>query len=300
MEYSAISSISTDKIMPRDKASKTCAPGIKFMSGSCIDLPILVEMVNAYNKVNDDKIKVHSRLETLNPKKYKKFLLKQIKKRYDNVCKSQLCWTQQDFIDEMNNKMKDELLKYTFRPEGPKGKFEWLNTTHLNEVMEQYEKIHPEFKFLGAVPMDFDKLPSLGIKNLNFKELYDKGVKKLGIIFNLDEHWQSGSHWVAAFANLESGDAYYSDSYGIAPEPPIRALLRRIGKFCENELGIKANAVHNKTRHQYGDSECGMYSLNFVISLLEGKKFEDLSNNKIPDDNVNKLRPIFFCNVEFK
>lgn len=300
MEYSVVSSVSTDKIMPKDKPSKTCAPGIKFMSGSCIDLPILVEMANAYNTVNDDKIKLHSRLETLNPKKYKKYLLRQIKKRYDNVCKTQLCWTKQDFIDQMNDKMKDELLKYTFRPNGPKGKFEWLNTTHLNEVMQQYEKIHSDFKFLGAVPMDFDNLPPLGIKNLNFKELYDKGIKKLGIIFNLDEHWQNGSHWVAAFANLEKGETYYSDSYGIAPEPPIRALLRRIGKFCETELGKKASAIHNKTRHQYGDSECGMYSLNFVISLLEGTKFEELSNDKIPDDKVNKLRPIFFNNVEFK
>jgi hypothetical protein len=295
-----ITSISTDDIMPTDKPSMKCAPAIKFTNGSCIDLPILVEMANAYNKVNDNQIKLHQRLETLNPKKYKKYLLKEIKDRYDNVCDTQLCWTQQDFINKMNKMMKDELLKYTFRPEGPKGKFEWLNTTHLNEVMEQYEKKYKDFKFLGAVPMDFDKLPALGIKELDLKKIYESGIKKLGIIFNLDEHWQSGSHWVAGFADLERGKSFFYDSYGVAPDRRARELLRRFAKFSENEFNIRADSQHNKTRHQYGNSECGMYSLNFILELLDGKEFDEICNRKILDKEVNNLRPIFFHNVEFK
>lgn len=67
----SVSSVNTEDIMPNDKASVKCAPAIKFSSGSCIDLPILVEMANAYNKVNDNTIKLHQRLETLNPKNIK-------------------------------------------------------------------------------------------------------------------------------------------------------------------------------------------------------------------------------------
>ena len=296
----SVSSVNTEDIMPNDKASVKCAPAIKFSSGSCIDLPILVEMANAYNKVNDNTIKLHQRLETLNPKKYKKYLLKEMKVRYDNVCDSQLCWTQQDFIKKMNKMMKDELLKYTFRPEGPKGKFEWLNTTHLNEVMEQYEKKYSDFKFLGAVPMDFDKLPVLGIKDLDLKDLYNKGIKKLGVIFNLDEHWQSGSHWVAGFSDLEKGKSFFYDSYGVAPDKRARELLRRFAKFSQDQFKVRADSRHNKTRHQFGNSECGMYSLNFILELLDGKEFDDICNTKIPDKQVNNLRPVFFHNVEFK
>ena len=295
-----IENINTEEILPNDKASVKCAPAIKFSGGSCIDLPILVEMVNAYNKVNDNKIKLHDRLETLNPKKYKKYLLKEIKSRYDNVCNSQLCWTQQDFIKEMNTMMKDELLKYTFRPEGPKGKFEWLNTTHLNEVMEQYERKYKDFKFLGAVPMDFNNLDVLGINKLDLKDLYNKGIKRIGIIFNLDEHWQSGSHWVAGFADLEKGQSFFYDSYGVAPDRRARELLRRFAKFSEDEFKVRADSRHNKTRHQYGNSECGMYSLNFILELLDGSEFDKICNIKIPDSQVNNLRPVFFHNVEFK
>ena len=42
-----------------------------------------------------------------------------------------------------------------------------------------------------------------------------------------------------------------------------------------------------------------MYSLNFIICLLEGKPIDELTQTKIPDAQVNKLRPIFFHNVEF-
>ena len=299
MESEKISSVNTDEVAPKDKNSKKCAPSNKFSSGSCIDLPILIEMIRAYNKVNDDKIKLHDRLETLNPKKYKKYLLKNIKKRYDNVCQTQLCWTQQDFVDKMSNLMKEELLKYTFRPEGPTGKFEWLNTTHLNEVMEQYEKVHDDFKFLGAVPMDFNELPVLGIKDLDLEETYNNGKKKIGIIFNLDNHNESGSHWVAGYADLEKGKSYFYDSYGIAPDKRARELLRRFAKFSEDKLNLKADSKHNKLRHQFGNSECGMYSLNIILELLDGKNFDELCNNKILDDKVNKLRPIFFNNVNF-
>ncbi len=299
MSVDSVSSIPTEEIKPKDKGSMKCAPAIKFSAGSCINLPILIEMARAYNKVNDNQIMLHDRLETLNPKKYKKFLLREIKERYDDVCKTQLCWTQQDFVTKMNKLMKEELLKYTFRPEGPTGKFEWLNTNHLNEVMEQYEKQHKDFKFLGAVPMDFNDLPPLGIKNLDLKELYNNGITKLGIIFNLDEHWQSGSHWVAGFANLKDGKSFFYDSYGIAPDKRARELLRRFAKFSEEQFNIRADSKHNKTRHQFGNSECGMYSMNFILELLEGKDFDDICNNKLPDKQVNNLRPIFFHNVDF-
>ena len=31
----------------------------------------------------------------------------------------------------------------------------------------------------------------------------EKGKNKIGIIFNLDKHYQSGSHWVSLFIDIE-------------------------------------------------------------------------------------------------
>ena len=292
-----ISSISSDKLI-KSKADLKCAPGVDFSSGSCIELNVLVEMAKAFNKENpQNQIKLHSRLETLNPKKYKKYLLKQFDKKI-NKCGSQICWTKQSFINKMNELSQLELTKFTFRPEGPKAQFEWLNTLQLNEVMLQYEKVYPEFKFLGAVPMDFDKLPDLGLANINIDEYVNDNITKFGIIFNLDEHWQGGSHWVAGFYDVKKGVVYYYDSYGIAPEPRVRKLMRKFANYSEQKYKLRADAKHNVHRHQYGHSECGMYSLNVILELLEGKEFKDICTEKIKDEKVNQLRTIFFYNVD--
>lgn len=290
-------SISSDKLI-KSKADLKCAPGVDFTEGSCIDLDVLIDMANAYNKDNPNKqIKLQPRLATLNPKKYKKYLLS----KFNNLltqCSSQICWTKQNFIDKMNELSQVELTKFTFRPEGPKAQFEWLNTNQLNDVMLQYEKIYPDFKFLGAVPMDFDKLPELGLSDINIKEYVKDGITKFGIIFNLDEHWQGGSHWVAGFYDIKKGVVYYYDSYGIAPEPRVRKLMRKFATFSEQEYGLKADAKHNIHRHQFGNSKCGMYSLNVILELLEDNEFENICKENIKDDKVNKLRTIFFLNVD--
>jgi hypothetical protein len=52
-----------------------------------------------------------------------------------------------------------------------------------------------------------------------------------------------------------------------------------------------------KVRHQYGKSECGMYCLYFIITLLEEtNKPEKFLNKKIriPDKEMEKYRDIYF------
>lgn len=273
-----------------------CAPGKIFEHGSCIPLNILVEMGEAYNIENpNDSIKLYPSFETLNRSKYKKYLLNEFDKKLDDVCKTQNCWTKQTFINKMSKSLKEELQRKTFRPDGPQGKFEWLNTININEVVFQYEDKYNDFKFLGAVPIDFDELPRLGIKNLNLDDLIQSGKTKIAIVFNLDESYKPGSHWVAAFGDLKNGTIYFFDSYGIEPDPRISKFMRRLANYCKNNMGIKnVIATHNKVRHQYGGSECGVYSINFIIRMLKGDTFEDICNSKTSDETINKCRKIYF------
>jgi Ulp1 family protease len=276
---------------------KKCAPGKVFESGSCISLNVLISMAKAFNEEQEqesNKIILHKNFETLNRTKYKKYLLLHFKKHFDKKCDTHHCWLEQPFVERMHKLEKEELDKYTFRPSGTEGKFEWLSTIHLNDVMGQYEIKYSDYKWLGAVPIDFDDILQFGIKNLNFQDLINKNKTKIGIIFNLDESWQSGSHWVASFANLTEGLIYYYDSYGTHPENRIRKFLRRIAQFCKSELNIDANAEYNKIRHQYGGSECGVYSLNFILRLLKGDTFEQICEDKTPDEEINKCRKVYF------
>ena len=69
----------------------------------------------------------------------------------------------------------------------------------------------------------------------------------------------------------------------------------RIKNQCE-ELGITMRTINNlRIRHQYGTSECGMYCLFFIISLLkEDKTPEYFLRGRIKDSDVEKYRSIYF------
>ena len=294
------------------KQYKKCAPNKEFSDNSCFTLNDLKKMSISYN-IFVDEGKINS--SKINIKNDKKHLLQELTTKLENICDNQICWLKQEFV----KKMKDKDILDTFRPNGPEGKFEWLSTIHINDVMSQYEKKYTDFKFFGAVPIDFDDLPFLGIKDINFDELYDSGKRKIGFVFNLDEHWKSGSHWVALYSDLEKKQIYFFDSYGKRPEKRIRNLVKRISNWCykkkccskdkckqidlsdsfmrpesKNEIEDKINVEYNHNRHQYKGSECGVYSLNFILRQLNGDSFHDIVDKKTLDDQIHKCRDVYF------
>lgn len=275
----------------KSEADTKCAPILTFTDGSCIPLDIIIKLAKNYNKTNNNKIKLDTSMETLQPKKYKKYLVGELNKAFPE-CRNQACWL--DKLDKMEARYNEKLRERIFRPIGPQGKFEWLNTININQVMNQYTDKYDDFLFLGAVPMDFYEINANRIKDLNYKELLDGGINKLGIVFNLDNHTQPGSHWVAGLIDLKNGNIYYYDSYGTRPGKRVREFYHKIANFMDKELNIKPNIDYNRKRHQYKDSECGMFSIHFIISLLEGKDFKSICNSQINDDDVNKLRDKYF------
>lgn len=283
-----------------DPNDKKCAPGKKFENGSCLTIESLVNMADAYNIDNPyDKIEIRRGYEVISPDSYKKKLLKQFRTKLSS-CSSQQCWLEQNFMKYLDEQNKKELESNTFLPEGPTGRFEWLNTLNINDVMSQYENHYPKFKFFGAIPMDFDKLPKLGVKNANYSDIVKSGKTQFGYVFNLDEHWQPGSHWVAMYADVEKGQFIYFDSYGTLPEKRVRNLMKRLTLFSRDELGVKKMLIdYNKNRHQYKNSECGVYSINFILRMLKGESFDDIEKSKVPDDEINQCRKKYFRNADF-
>jgi hypothetical protein len=292
-----------------------CAPDKEYTDGSCFTLDTLKEMAHKFNAYIDMKLIKNKNKINLNEEITKKDLVKGLTEALKDVCDDQLCWLKQDFVNNLDDKVKKDI-DYTFRPEGPKGRFSWLSTSNINEVIDQYHNVYPNFEFLGAVPIDFDDLNQLGIKNLDFNKLYDSGKHKIGIIFNTDEHYKSGEHWIALYADLKKFQIYYFDSYGIPPEKRVRKFVKRIALWCNKthnnfddspdnsfmkpnkrnniEQLENADIRYNTTKHQQKNSECGVYSINFILRLLKGKTFDHLTRKRLTDNQVNKCRLKYF------
>jgi hypothetical protein len=289
--------IKLEQVMPKNEDDCKCAPHLTFDNGSCIPTNILIKLANAFNAYcqetnNDNVIKMHDGLELLHPDEYKLYLLYEIGKRFKG---NQHDWIKHKCVQFMNENEKEELEYNTFRPDGPQGKFEWLSTFDINFTLSQYETKYSDFQFLGAVPIDFNELERLPFKKMDFNDLYKNGKKRIGVVFNLDESWKSGSHWVSLFADLEKGQVYFSDSYGIAPHKNIISFIKRIEEYLKNERNISEPDIrYNKTQHQRGSSECGVYSINFILRLLKGKTFDHITRKRVSDEKVNKCRMIYF------
>jgi hypothetical protein len=285
-------------IQPKAKSDTICAPSVKYEDGSCARLEVLIELAKAYNMScsEKDKIELNQTIRTANPAKYKRYLVKELDRRIGDKCNTQKCWSQQEFVQNMEYKAREELLKHTHRPDSPQGRFAWLSTLDINKSMEQYEKKYKGFKFFGAVPMDFAELPQLEVSDIDYDELLKNNITRIGIIFNLDEHYKSGSHWVAMYTDLKEGNIFYFDSYGVEPEPRVRKLMREQIKFIQSK-GMKIENIradHNRYQHQKEGSECGVYSMNFLIRMARGDDFDKLCENIVPDKKINKCRLVYF------
>ena len=169
--------------------------------------------------------------------------------------------------------------------------------------MNQYQEAYPWFRFLGVFPIDFsapdpykqNEGPKCLYKetcDLNLKEEYAKGTRGIGMIFNLDPHFKGGSHWVSLYIdlhNIKKPFVGYFDSYGYKV-PPLIARLMRSFKLQINTCKLGYNA----RKFQYGDSECGMFSMYFIVCMMCGISFKDFCKDSVNDDYMLQLRKILF------
>ena len=126
--------------------------------------------------------------------------------------------------------------------------------------------------------------------------MINQDINRFGVIFNLDESYKSGSHWVSLFVNLKDGCIYFSDSYGIEPEKRIQDFIDKIKEYFTNKTYTNIDIQYNNTQHQQGNSECGVYSINFILRLLKGKSFHHITRTRLKDEKVNKCRSKYFGN----
>lgn len=299
-----------------------CSPAVKkkrVHSNSCFTPEIIMTIRDAYNKNNPSQIK------DTNPTRVWWVLKERL------ACKKEDC-----LLDQLGDSvMKTRIRRFIFAPKKPpewkSNPDEWLSNYDIEDVAKQYEVSHPEFKMIGPTTIDFDtRLPEEGGKcvledlcKFDLARFIKAKRTKIGIVFNLDKHDQSGSHWVSLFIDIENKFIFFFDSAdnAIPPEifiddknnnkidnkksPPLVNRIIEQGK----EQGIDFTFYNNRgNQHQESNTECGMYSLFFIITMLTREtpftkgvlsvdECRDLFLEKrVPDKTVFGYRRLYFNN----
>ena len=298
-----------------------CHPKIKKQRASntntntCMSSQLLHDIKNKYNSDKAPENKIHAGAEDTT------VLYKELQ-THITECKDkdESCWLNE--LDDI--KQKHHLEKTLYAPRQPKewakNKNEWLSNIDIDKVMTQYEETYPDFHFIGPTTIDFATTvgdacvsPELCHFQLSHYMTHAPNATshtthpphpiktKIGIVFNLDKHDQSGSHWVSLWLDTEARTVMYFDSAHNPVPPEIRAFLDKIHKQA-SELNVEITEHVNKIQHQYSSSECGMYSLYFIITMLENShnsktrnaKIKMFEYERIPDKKVEKFRNVFF------
>ena len=170
-----------------------------------------------------------------------------------------------------------------------------------NETMEKKEKIYQSFS-----PVDYDekllyKMNVFGkIYKFSWTNTIKKGKRLIGIVFNTDPHTGDGEqHWICVFILYTKKEVYFFDSYADKPPKRVRKFIKTV-EDQSTQIGNKYEYIRNTTRHQYSNSECGMYCLYIIVQLLNGKLGRISIKNKIPDENMKKLRNNILIILKYK
>jgi Ulp1 family protease len=133
--------------------------------------------------------------------------------------------------------------------------------------------------------------------NFNLEHLIKIGKTKIGIIFNTDPDYKPGQHWISMFINIKKKKIFFFDSTGDPPPKEVNELIQKIIQQGNNHVPkIKFEVDSNEgIEHQYGNTECGIYSIFFIIHMLEDKMTEHyLKTHILKDEYMEKFRHIYF------
>ena len=239
------------------------------------------------------------KIKSTNPKE----IHKQLSHNLKNICNNEACWLKQKTAFGI---MKSNLAD-SFAPESPaewkSNPNEWLSSTDIIKVMKQYEKAYKCFDFIGPTPIDFEKIQLNGecvweeLCNISISKLMKRGKNKVGIIFNTDPHDKPGQHWISMFVNIKKNTIFFFDSTGDKAPKEVDALINKIKKQGENmnpPINFKVDSNEN-VEHQYGNTECGVYSLFFIVHMLEDTMTNHyLKTHILKDEYMQKFRKVYF------
>ena len=301
------------------KAQMQCSPvsAVNYKKNkTCFSLEALQRLAQSWNETHKNhQIKIKGRSRNT--------IWDDLNSRLKDVCGTgdtkESCW-----VDSLKANSVVVVAK-NLRPSQPvswnKNPNEWLSNIDIENVMFQYNELDNGYNFLGVFAIDFAEKDAFGrclyeeICSLNIFNLRKKNVKYVGLITNLDKHDEPGSHWTSTFVCIDpfspSFGAYYYDSVSRAPPKEMQKFMNDLKVQANNiiaDLKSKNNTqqiydfrlAYNKKQDQYGNNECGMFSMYYQLNWLKylsanpNTQFEDVIAGKISDKLMNDYRSVIF------
>lgn len=213
-----------------------------------------------------------------------------------------------------NEEIQNELEAH-FKAYGPRHSTAWLSNLNIDETLLKWAIEFDDFYYCPFAMIDFEKTNILlnritmsgvynGIHSLYLGEKFgyvDRYHKYFACVINTDVSTGPGQHWMAIFVDMslkktKNATIEFFNSTGERAQASIQRWQAKQKKDIEENLKMSATILDatNGTEHQKSNTECGVYSLYYIRSRLEGKPIEYFSADRIPDKHMILFRQYLF------
>ena len=285
-----------------------CAKGI-FNKISCFDYDNLKTISLAYNKyMLKHNSKNYIQQSIINSQNFE-LLLKELKGKLG--CKDDLCILKHSFLQKINNQ---EIFYQRFKPEGPLNR-DWLSNWNIDQEMVRFQNHYNCLLYTGTVSIDFNQKKMYNIyKNVFHEKSHynkmpcfyyytnqctvknDNKINCIATIYNTAKRSDPGQHWIATFikkTDYNTIQMYFYDSVGIKPPKVLDQFLYYLRKKLFKNYKIEKK--YNNVQHQYKNSECGVYCIDFIDNMTsDSNSFDTYIDKKTADDAMNEKRKLYF------
>lgn len=293
---------------------------------SCLTPRVLYQIRDEYNKDHaSDPIRVGS---SSSSSKDLNALWYELRERLssERKCSKEDCWLKEIDNQKLRKQIDDHLFAPDHPPEWNKNPTEWLSNFDIEAVIEDYvEKYADEpdrkFKYLATSAINYGEKPAgkhgkcveESLCHFHLKTDVEKHhYQYFGAIFNLDRHDQPGSHWVSFLISVPSHTIYYFDSAASAGKvkntdknfDQIKLMPKEVKELVHEvkrqgatlQPPVNFTFKMNPKAHQKSTTECGMYSLYFLIHMLNNERstWRRIEHDNIPDKVLMACRKTFF------
>lgn len=264
-------------------------------SKSCFSMNELKLLVREFNKNHPVSEQIKG--------KTKQELIQGLLKSYKTVCNdNQYCLIRHVLTDADNINS----LEKAFRPQKPASwkhnPSAWLTNYDIFYVMKQYEELYTDFAFLTVAPIDFADRNSSGkcigdmLCDFDIKyNIFEKKKLRFGIVVNTDTSQGSGEHWQAIYCSLNTKKPnygiYFYDSVASVPSQEVQKFMKLVVTQVNDP---KFESKYNRVQRQFGNNECGMFSIVFLTQCLKNIPFNEICHRMHRDNKINSFRNVLF------
>jgi|LakMenEpi03Aug12_release.lakeMendotaPanAssembly.Ray.scaffolds.fasta_scaffold02653_10 hypothetical protein len=198
----------------------------------------------------------------------------------------------------------------TFKHKGPRDVVRRLSNFDIDGVLSQWCLTNPNFYNWGFNMIDFDR-EGASLAKYSILDILDGNAslnlgKYGGIIkrpcniaacvVNTDKYSGGGIHWFAVLCDCrtEPYSVEYFNSSGNPPRSQIVNWMERTAALLKQTGKQVVQKTNTGLRHQFGNSECGLYSLFFIRHRLDGNPYDSFLEYAYKDNIMTEFRKYCF------